>query len=297
MDIKNYDKIINEINQIISKLDFKNMGHKNLIQYSQYYVNFLFQFLGMYLKDMGSFAIINKEMVYHPPTYEKFINKLYRAFNCQKSKGYLRYNYSINESTFCPFPKKQKCYAYVESYHGFISELAHMAHTLVCYSVDKPFEQIVSELFDGTMIINFCRIEDILNKPLNEIRRNFDVYNCLNEEIKSLIREISISTSINNSLKLKFKKTIKKYIEEVIKCLNKIGQTIPSSDQKPEWHYVFEEVLGYHMQAGYLLNKYQKKFGIKDYFFKNYWSTMLEAETQTFKHVRKMMKEKYNICL
>ena len=131
MDAKYCKKKIEEISDKVSQIHFKMISHAKLITLSQYYIDFLFQFLGSEKANMGSFANISSDMVYHPPTFDKFINYHHKQGKTNKTIEELRKCPTICYVNFYRVLDKKICYTYIE-------DLVDAVYKLVQSDVNEP---------------------------------------------------------------------------------------------------------------------------------------------------------------
>lgn len=296
----NFIKDIKRISNKLKKIDIKTIDKDHLILYSQNYLDFIIRFLGMEKNDMDYLAIITKDMVYNPVIFNDFLNFYREKYDINETIEELK---KIPSHCYVAFyhPKGERGFVYIEKNSHLVSELAHFALHQVGYYKDKVEDQLVSELFDGTMVINFEKVSHLFKDELNEIQRRNGVYNCLPKDIKNYIREISMyGDKYDNKyvfLETKFKKTCMNKIEDIKKDLNKIQITIPCSKEKPEWHYIVEEVLNCHMQASYILTQYKEKYGMEDPFYRKLWLRILKCETLTYSSISTLLESEFDISL
>jgi len=226
----------------LKKVDFKTITHRELILYSQEYVDLLFEYLNMNKKELGSFSMIKNDMVFNPTTYDEFINYYHKKVDSSKTIVELKKKPPHKYIGFYRLPEEKKGFVYIEKYPDLISELAHFALHQVGYYLEKIPDQLVSELFDGTMVMNFGQMSNHFNDRLNEIHRNVDVYNCLTDNIKNLIDKMQPKEYVDKIKRIKdhpwfcleFKKNIENDMCKIKSCLNRKKVKIPSCKNIPE---------------------------------------------------------------
>ena len=140
MNIKECEEKIVEIRNNISNIDFKKIEHNILVSFVQDYVNFQITFLGIEPEEMGNYSIIKREMVFYPPNYDKCVQKIFNMYS-KYPMSEIKEKHNKKMSFFVPFPDRDECLVYINSFSGFVSEVAHLALMLVSYylNISKSF--------------------------------------------------------------------------------------------------------------------------------------------------------------
>jgi len=289
-----FKKRIKEISNKISEVNFNKIDHEELLLLSQYYIDSLFQFLNINKEKLGNYGFINESMIYHPRTFNDFI-EYYRKYSCKNTDiEELKKRTTKYYVGFYPIIAEKKCYVYIEKYHEFISELAHMALQLVGYSKGHEPDRYVSEIFDGTMKYNF-------NLNTDNMDVSAEIYACLPKNIKKYIINVSNLkepiTNINHIIiGSELENMIYSNISEINECLNEKGIMSILYDKEKERTLIPETIIYCHMQASYILFTYQKKYGRDDY-FQNLWLTIIKCNAFTFENFNNVLENKFHISL
>lgn len=296
MNIKELEEKIVEIRKNISNIDFNKIEHNILVSFVQDYVNFQITFLGIEPEEMGNYSIIKREMVFYPPNYDKCIKRIYNMYS-KYPMSEIKEKHNKKMSFFVPFPDQNECVVYINSFSGFVSEVAHLALMLVSYYLNISCDRMVSELYDGTMVLNF-------GLHLDKIRRDALVYCCLPEEIKNIAKRLALLDPFGSTIDYlfegaslnKLENIIPDYINDIKKCIFKNDISFLNLSNEQLRNYMHNKIEVCHIQASYILKKYKEINEDDDYNFK-LWFLIMREKILRYKDVSILLKNKYRISL
>jgi hypothetical protein len=296
LNIKECEKKIIKVRNNISNIDFKKIKHNILVSFVQDYVNFQITFLGIDLEEMGNYSIIKGDMVFYPNNYDKCVQKIFNMYS-KYPMSEIKEKHNKNISFFVPFPDQYECLVYINSFSGFISEVAHLALILVSYYLNVPCDRMVSELYDGTMVLNF-------GLHLDKIRRDALVYSCLPEKIKNIAKSLTLLDPLRSNTDYlfegasinKLENIIPDYINDIKNCVIRKDNSILNISNEQIRNYMYNEIILHHIQASYILKKY-KEMNENDDYYSKLWSLVMKERKLLYKDISIFLIDKYGIAL